>query len=77
MCKYGIKGDVIGNGSLLQLKINNMNDFDLKKLMASEMLKYNILASNVIYLSIAHNEKLLEKYFEKLDKILLKLKKKI
>ena len=77
LCKYGIKGDVIGNGSLLQLKINNMNDFDLKKLMASEMLKYNILASNVIYLSIAHNEKLLEKYFEKLDKILLKLKKKI
>ena len=41
------------------------------------MLKENILASNVIYLSTAHNEKLLEKYFEQLDKVLFKLSKKI
>ena len=40
------------------------------------MLKKNILASNVIYLSVAHNKNLLEKYFFHLDKILLNFKKK-
>ena len=54
-----------------------MNDFEFKKLIASEMLRYNILASNVIYLSTAHHEKLLERYFQKLDKILSKYKKKL
>ena len=36
-----------------------------------------ILASNVIYLSTAHSEKLLEKFFIQLDKALLKLSKKL
>ena len=75
--KHNIKGDVIGNGSLLQFKISKIDDVDLKKYLASEMLKKNILASNVIYLSTAHSEKLLDKYFYQLDKILFKLSKKI
>jgi glutamate-1-semialdehyde aminotransferase len=75
--KHNIKGDVIGNGSLLQFKLNKIDDIDLKKFLASEMLKKNILASNVIYLSTAHSEKLLDKYFYQLDKILFKLSKKI
>ena len=75
--KHNITGDVIGNGSLLQFKLNKINDVDLKRYLASEMLKKNILASNVIYLSVAHSEKLLEKYFYQLDKVLFKLSKKI
>ena len=75
--KYKIAGDVIGSGSLLQFKLKNINDAELKKYLASEMLKKNFLASNVIYLSIAHNKKLLEKYFQELDKVLFKLSKKI
>ena len=77
LIKYNIDGDVIGNGSLLQFKLKKINDVDLKRYLATEMLKENILASNVIYLSTAHNEKLLEKYFEQLDKVLFKLSKKI
>lgn len=76
LSKHNIEGDIIGNGSLLQFKLKNISDEDLKKYLASEMLKHNILASNVIYLSVAHNEKLLEKYFKHLDRILFKLSKK-
>ena len=75
--KHNIIGDVIGNGSLLQFKLSKIEDVDLKKYLATEMLKKNILASNVIYLSTAHSEKLLDKYFYQLDKILFKLSKKI
>lgn len=75
--KHNIIGDVIGNGSLLQFKLSKIDDVDLKKYLASEMLKKNILASNVIYLSTAHSEKLLDKYFYQLDKILFKLSKKM
>jgi glutamate-1-semialdehyde 2,1-aminomutase len=75
--KHNIDGDVIGSGSLLQFRLRKINDVDLKKYLASEMLKKNILASNVIYLSVAHNEKLLGKYFEQLDKVLFKLSKQL
>ena len=51
-----------------------------KSLIASEMLKDKILASNIIFVSIHHNKKNLKKYFYKLDKIFntinrLKIKK--
>ena len=75
--KNNIAGDVIGNGSLLQFKLSKVNDMYLKKYLASEMLKKNILASNVIYLSTAHSEKLLEKFFNQLDEALFKLSKKL
>ena len=74
--RHKIKGDIIGTGSLLFFKLDKISDIELKKFMASEMLEKNILASNVIYLSIAHSKKLLENYFYQLDKLLPKLKKK-
>lgn len=77
LSKHNIDGNVIGNGSLLQIKLNKVDDTDLKKYLSTEMLKKNILASNVIYLSIVHTEKLLGKYFEQLDKVMFKLSKKI
>lgn len=77
LIKNNIVGDVIGNGSLLQFKLSKVNDIYLKKYLASEMLKKNILASNVIYLSTAHSKKLLEKFFIHLDKAFSKLSKKL
>ena len=74
---HNIKGDIVGTGSLLQFKIDKLSDNELKKFLATEMLKKNILASNVIYLSVAHNKTLLEKYFFHLDKILLNFKKNL
>jgi glutamate-1-semialdehyde 2,1-aminomutase len=74
--KHNINGKVIGSGSLLQIKIEGVKDLELKKYFASEMLKNNMLATNVIYLSVAHNKQLLKKYFKELDRrVILKLKK--
>ncbi len=39
------------------------------------MLKNKILAGPIIYLSLAHNEKHIEKYLKYLDKILFEMKK--
>ena len=72
--KHSISGDIIGTGSLLQFKINKLDDNALKKLFASEMLKKNFLASNVIYLSTAHTKSLLNKYLKAIDEVFSKLK---
>ena len=44
-----------------------------KKYITNEMLKKGILASNIIYVSIFHTDKILNHYFQKLDKIFYKL----
>ena len=38
------------------------------------MLKKGYLASNVIYTSVAHNKKILKKYYKELDTIFKKIK---
>jgi glutamate-1-semialdehyde 2,1-aminomutase len=38
------------------------------------MLKYNFLASNLIYLSILHTKNIVDKYIHYLDKIFYKIK---
>ena len=56
-----------------------------KTFLIQEMLKSNILAANIIYVSTSHTDKILKKYFKKLDNIfksiselsIKKLKKKI
>jgi len=74
--KHSIDGDIIGSGSLLQFKINKLNDGLLKKIFVSEMLKKRMLSSNVIYLSTAHSKTLLKKYLNAIDETFYKLKQK-
>ena len=73
--KYSVSGDIIGTGSLLQFKIDKLDDSFLKKFFASNMLRRGILASNVIYLSTAHSEILLKKYLSAIDATIDKLKR--
>ena len=44
-----------------------------KTFLSQEMLKMRILASNVIYLSTAHNKKIIDKYFRYLQPIFKKI----
>ena len=53
--------------------VNNHQKY--KTFITQEMLKKNILASNLIYCSIAHNNRILDKYFFHLKKILKIIKK--
>ena len=45
-----------------------------KTFITQEMLKKGFLASNVIYTSVAHNKKILKKYYKELDTIFKKIK---
>ena len=46
-----------------------------KTLITQEMLLNNILATNAVYPSIAHNKKILDLYFRKLNDIFVLIKK--
>ena len=39
------------------------------------MLKKNFLATDTVYLSLAHNQKILDKYLDNLKKVFLKFRK--
>ncbi len=67
--------DINGIYSLSSFKFNSSFHQEYKTLITQEMLKSNILASNVIYPSISHTEKLTSIYFEKLNEIFKIIKK--
>ena len=47
----------------------------MKNYILSEMLKKNILAKNVIYLSVSHSDVQIKKYLNNLKNIFYKIKK--
>jgi len=67
--KYQISLNVFGLDAIPVFVINSKNWMKYKTFITSELLKKNILGSNVIYLSTSHNSKIINKYFKVLDKI--------
>ena len=67
--------NINGIYSLSSFKFNSKLHQEYKTLITQEMLKSNILASNVIYPSVSHTEKLMSIYFEKLNEIFKIIKK--
>ena len=67
----------INIGGLDALPIFNFDNRNLeyKTLIIQEMLKKNYLVSNVIFLSILHNKKFIDKYISYLDKVFKLIKK--
>tara|TARA_Y100000816_G_scaffold76894_1_gene52124 strand:- start:24217 stop:26247 length:2031 start_codon:yes stop_codon:yes gene_type:complete len=58
-----------GLDALAGFTIKSRDSQKYKTFISQEMLKKNILASNSIYFSIKHSDKILEKYFYYLDRI--------
>ena len=54
---------------------NSNNNMKYKTLITQEMLKKKILASNLIFCSISHKNKVLKKYFNTLESIFSKISK--
>ena len=63
-----------GINALPNFKFLN-NNLEYKTLITQEMLKKRILAGNAIYCSIAHNDKILDNYFDLLNEIFIKISK--
>jgi glutamate-1-semialdehyde aminotransferase/spore coat polysaccharide biosynthesis protein SpsF (cytidylyltransferase family) len=53
------------------------NNLYYKTFISQEFLKKNFLSSNIIYLSVTHDIKIIDKYFEILDMVFTKIKKSL
>ena len=72
---YDLPLIITGLDALPKFEFKNKNNEILKNFILYEMLKKNILAKNVIYLSISHSDEQIKKYLNNLKKIFYKIKK--
>ena len=72
--KYDLDISVQGIDSIPNFCFNDKNNLKYKTFLTQEMLKAGFLCSNIIYVSTAHNKKILERYYSKLDIIFKKIK---
>ncbi len=71
--KHKIKIKIKGIESITSFTFDN-NNLLYKTFVSQEMLKYGYLASNLVYLSILHKKKIIDKYIFYLDKVFKKIK---
>ena len=69
-----LKIEIKGLDALPKFFFNSKKHNLYKTFITQEMLKNKILASNVVYTSVFHNQKMLEKYFEILNNSFKKLR---
>jgi len=70
--KYKINAEVKGLNSMPVILFNE-NNLIYKTLITQEMLKKNFLATNSLYVSIEHTDKILKKYFLYLEEVFKKI----
>jgi|TARA_B110000037_G_scaffold191995_1_gene225878 glutamate-1-semialdehyde 2,1-aminomutase len=68
--KYNLIVEINGIPSLLSFTFKSNKHQAYKTLITQEMLKKNFLATNTIYPCIKHNDKLIDRYFVNLEKII-------
>ena len=71
--KHKLEIKTSGLPSLAKFTFNSKNSQIYKTFITQEMLNKNFLATNGIYMSTSHNEKILTKYSEYLDEIFYKI----
>jgi glutamate-1-semialdehyde aminotransferase len=72
---HKVKISIQGMNALPNFFFISENNLKYKTLISQEMLKKNLLASTSVYCSVAHEEKILIKYFDILDNIFSKISK--
>ena len=71
--KHNLNIEISGLPSLAKFSFKSRNSQAYKTYLTQEMLKRNFLASNGVYLSITHDEKILRRYSSHLDEIFYKI----
>ncbi len=74
--KWGLIIKFSGLDALIKFNILNPKIKDYQKIITSEMIKNNFLATNSIYVSVTHTEKLIKKYVKEMSKIFKKISQK-
>jgi glutamate-1-semialdehyde 2,1-aminomutase len=72
--KYRVRINVSGFNAMPTFTFDDNHQI-LKTYVTQEMLKKNILSSNIIYISIAHSNKLIKKYLKEFEIIIKKISK--
>ena len=67
--KYGLQIKISGLPALCTFNFISKYNLNYKTLITQEMLKKGFLASNSIYVSIAHNKSILDNYFYELENV--------
>nr|WP_249067228.1 aminotransferase class III-fold pyridoxal phosphate-dependent enzyme [Halalkalibaculum roseum] len=66
---YGLSIAISGLPALISFSFNSENALAYKTLITQEMLKRGFLAATGVYVSTAHTDKVLERYFSNLEEI--------
>jgi glutamate-1-semialdehyde 2,1-aminomutase len=78
--KNDLSINFFGLDSLIRFEIDGLGKLNYKRIIIEEMLKKNFLATQLIYVSLAHSKKLIDLYIKSMDhvfkKISMKSKKK-
>jgi glutamate-1-semialdehyde 2,1-aminomutase len=74
--KYDLDIKFFGLDSLIRFEILNLGNFDYAKFINEQMLKKNFLATQNIYVSIAHTKKKIDNYLKYIDYIFKKISHK-
>ena len=72
--KYNLNISISGTETIPSFSFQGRYNLILKTFITQEMLKYNYLASNLIYISICHDKKVVDKYIFYLEKVFKKIK---
>ena len=72
---HDLKIEINGLSATPNFLFNSKIHYKYKTFISQEMLKKKIMASNLVFCSIAHEEKILNKYFDCLETIFSKIKK--
>jgi glutamate-1-semialdehyde 2,1-aminomutase len=72
--KYDLPITISGIDSITQFNFNLSRNEEYKTFITQEMLKKNILATNLVFTNIFHTKKIIDQYAHELDKIFNKIK---
>ena len=72
---YDLPIIITGLDALPKFEFKNKNNEIMKNFILFEMLKKNILAKNIIYLSVTHSDQQIKRYLNNLKNIFYKIKK--
>jgi glutamate-1-semialdehyde 2,1-aminomutase len=73
--RHRVKIKIYGLDALLRFDFANINNLLFKTFLTQEFLKRSFLASNAVYLSVAHDDTTLKKYLEIMDEVFFKIGK--
>ena len=67
--KNKLKINFKGLDGLINFELKDLKKINYKRIITEMMLQKKFLAGNVLYLSTAHNKKLVDKYIYEMDKV--------